>query len=184
MSLESEINKLITDFGNKLVTDLNASLNQALKDGGSKSPQEAALHFNPSYLITTQGTTIRINASDDYWYWIEHGRKPGKMPPPNKLGKKWQNKQNIDPRKVVQEIQINYNKKMGLKHNVKPLSFDKAARQLGFMIARKIGKDGYKPRPFLDRVLKDGRITTLMAALSIIMKKEILIELKNTNVSQ
>lgn len=176
MSLESDINKLITDFGNKLVTDLNASLNKALRDGGSSSPQEAALHFNPSYKITTEGTTISINASADYWYWIEHGRSPGKMPPSSKLGKKWQNKQNIDPRKVIQEIQINYNKSKGLKREVKQLSFDKASKQLGFLIARSIGRNGYKPRPFIDRVVKDGRIENLMKSLSQLFKKEIQVK--------
>ena len=177
MSLESDINKLVTDFGNKLVTDLNASLNQALRDGGSSSPQEAALHFEPSYKITTEGTTISVNASDEYWYYIEHGRKPGKMPPSSKLGKKWQNKQNIDPRKVIQEIQINYNKSKGLKREVKQLSFDKAAKQLGFLIARSIGKNGYKARPFVDRVVNDGRIAALSKSLSALFKKEIQIKL-------
>ena len=176
MSLESEINKLVTDFGHKLVIDLNASLNRALKDGGSKSPQEAALHFEPSYRITTEGTTLSINASGDYWYYIEHGRKPGKMPPSSKLGKKWQNKNNINAAKVIQEITINYNKKKGLKRNVKKLSYPTAVKQLSFLIARSIGKHGYKPRPYLDRVLKDGRIEKFQKDLSELMKKEIQIK--------
>ena len=175
MSLESEITKLITDFGQKLSDDLNESLNSALRDGGSKNTQEAALHFNPTFQITTSGTTIRINASSSYWFYVENGRRPGKMPPSNKLGKKWQNKNNIDARKIIQEIQINYYKKKGFNYNVKPLPFDKAAKQLGYLIARSIGKHGYEPRPFIKRVINDGRITALSNALSLIFKKEIKI---------
>lgn len=173
MSLESEINKLVTDFGQKLADDLNESLNKALRDGGSSNPEEAALRFEPSYKITADGTTLTIKASGDYWFYIEHGRRPGKMPPSNKLGKKWQNKNNINAAKVVQEIQVNYYKSKGLNYKVKPLKYDKAAKQLGFIIARSIGKKGYKPRPFLDRVIKDGRIEAFQKAISELMKKEI-----------
>lgn len=173
MSLEKEINKLITDWGKKFADDLNASLNKALKDGGRKSPQEAALHFEPSYKITADGTTLTIRASSDYWYYIEHGRKPGKMPPSDKLGRKWQNQNNIDPRPIVQEIAIKYYKSKGFNYNIKPLSFPKASKQFAFIVARSLGKHGTKPRPFIDRVVKDGRIDALMKSLSELMKKEI-----------
>lgn len=173
MSLDSEINKLITGFGQKFADDLSIALNKALKQGGNKSPQEAHLSFSPSYRITTEGTTILINASDSYWYYIEHGRKPGKMPPSAKLGKRWQNQNNIDPRTIVQEIQIKYYKSKGFNYNIKPLKFDKAAKQFGFIVARSIGKHGYKARPFLNSILNDGRMESLSNALSLIFKKEI-----------
>ena len=93
MSLESDIDKLIKGFGDKLAKDLNDSLNQALKDGGGKNIHIAAQRHEPKIIKGDGSTTIRINASDDYWYYIEHGRKPGKRPPAKALGKKWQNTQ-------------------------------------------------------------------------------------------
>lgn len=176
--MEQEINNLIVGFGESLAKDLNESLNKALKDGGSRNPQEAALHFNPRFKITSSGTTIEIIASGDYWRYVEHGRKAGKMPPSNKLGKKWQNKNNINAPEIIYKIQVDYFQKKRLKRNVKKLKFDKAAKQLSFLIARSIGKKGVKPRPYIDRVLNDGRITKLGEALSVIFQRQIAVDLQ------
>lgn len=177
--MQQEIDKLIFAFSDKLAKDLNDSLNKALKDGGSNNPQEAALHFEPRLKITTSGTTIEIVASGDYWRYVENGRKAGKMPPPNKLGKKWQNKNNINAPEIIYKMQVEYFQKKRLKRNVKKLKFDKAAKQLSFLIARSIGKKGVKPRPFIDRVINDGRLAMLGEGLSLIFKREISIQLND-----
>lgn len=176
MALKEEIDSVIIPFGDKLAIDLKASLEIALKAGGSKNVQESAVTFQPKYVVTEGSTSIQITTSQEYWYFIEHGRKPGKMPPPSKLGKEWQSSQKIDPRKVLAQINIKTSSK-NTKYKKKGLSFDAATKQLAFLIARSIGKKGYKPRPFIDRVLNDGRITQLTKDLAKVMSKDITIEL-------
>lgn len=172
MALKEEIDSVIIPFGDKLAIDLKASLEAALKQGGSKNVQESAITFQPEYVVTNDATTIKITTQQDYWYYIEHGRKAGKMPPPNKLGKEWQTSQKIDPRRVIAEINIKNKKKPS-----KTLSFDKATKQLSFIIARSIGKKGFKPRPFIDRILNDGRIAQLTKDIAKVMNKDIVIQL-------
>jgi hypothetical protein len=76
-------------------------------------------------------------------------------------------------------MQVEYFQKKRLKRNVKKLKFDKAAKQLSFLIARSIGKKGVKPRPFIDRVINDGRLAMLGEGLSLIFKREISIQLND-----
>ena len=173
MPIKEEIDAIIIPFGDKLAIDLKASLEAALKQGGSKNVQESSVTFQPKYTVTEDTTSIQIVTAQEHWKYIEHGRKPGKMPPPNKLGKNWQVSQGIDPRQILAEINIKSNPKA----KPKQLSFDKATKQLSFIIARSIGRRGLKPRPYIDRVLNDGRIAQLTKDLARVMSKDITIEL-------
>lgn len=188
MSLFDEIKKVQEAFGKQLAEDLDKSLNAALKKGGSKNVQEAKLHFDENITTSQDGIVLQILASDLYWDWVDKGRKPGRMPPSDKLGRKWQNTQKIDPRKVLLEIEAKYKSKIKRKTNLsskirprKKLSFDAAAKQLSFIIARSIGKKGYKARPYLSKILNDGRVEKLQEALSIVMGREINLELRLNN---
>lgn len=175
---QNELDKLIETFGEKFAKDLNRSLNTALKFGGSKNVQEAAIHFEPKYTVNDSQISIEIVASDTYWKFIEYGRKPGKMPPSSKLGKKWQVSQGIDPRKALYEISIKKGKQLNKPKKI--LSYDKASKQFAFIVARSIGKKGLKPRPYLDRVVNDGRLTDLAEDIAKVLSKNITIELKIT----
>lgn len=173
--IKDELDAVIIPFGDKLAKDLKDSLEQALKASGSKNVQESSVTFQPEYEVTENGVSVRIITQQAHWKYIEYGRKAGKMPPPNKLGKDWQVSQKIDPRKVLAEIKVKTNK--GVTRKKKELSFDKASKQLAFLIARSIGKRGLKPRPYIDRVLNDGRIDQLTKDISKILSKNITIEL-------
>jgi len=173
MPIKEEIDAIIIPFGDKLAIDLKASLEAALKQGGSKNVQESSVTFEPKYVVTEDSTTILILPSQKHWKYIEYGRKPGKMPPSDKLGKSWQVSQRIDPRKVIAEINIKNNPKAKRKQ----LSFDAATKQLSFIIARSIGKKGLKPRPYIDRVINDGRVAQLTKDMARVMSKDITIEL-------
>lgn len=71
---------------------------------------------------------ILIFEAENYYYYVENGRKPGKMPPPSKL----------EP----------WVKKKGLKFRDKRGRFI-THKSTAFLIARSIGKKGIKPKPFL-----------------------------------
>lgn len=165
MSSVSEAAKVLSEFGIKLSKDLESSLVKALREGGSTNPQQPKLHFDERIKIEGASVTLEITASGDYWKYIESGRKKGaRRLPADKVGKKWQNANNIDPRKVLMQMRIKSSKKT-LSYNKTKLNYDKAAKSLSFVIQNSIFKKGIKPKPFINRVIDDGRIEMLSAHL-------------------
>ena len=79
--------------------------------------------------VKTMGSVyIVVLNLEEYWKWIENGRKPGKMPPPDSLIS-WIKSKGIQPKKGI------------------------AVKSLAFLIARKIGRVGIKPKHLLTDVL-------------------------------
>lgn len=193
MPIRDKIVEAQNEWGKKFAEDLKASLEDSLRKGGRKSPQEAALTFSNEIEFTNDGVKVSIIASGDYWINIEKGRGKNKRRPPSEaLGKVWQNENAINARKVLLEIQAKYKKKTiktgstrPVKHTLnkpaKGLSYDKAAKTLGFIFARSIGRKGIKPKPFVDKVLRDGRLEELQKTISQIVGKEIALELNLNN---
>ena len=188
MSLEDKITAIGRNWGRNTAKDLKASLEQALKDAGSTNPEEAALTFYNEVVIENGSVKIQILATGDYWINVEDGRKPNSTPPPsNVVGKVWQNKHNIDARVVLAEIALKSAKPTlsrttnKLSKTKKKLSYDEAAKRLSFIFARSIGKKGIEPKPFVDRVLNDGRLNDLASKLSEVIGTEIVASLDLTN---
>lgn len=73
-----------------------------------------------------------IISLEDYWKWIEHGRKPGKFPPPPKI-EKWIRDKSIQPRQP----------------NI-------TTKQLTYLIGRKIAKEGIKPKNLFAESVKEA----------------------------
>jgi hypothetical protein len=169
-SVQSQLKQLLDNFGIQLAKDLEVSMNKALKDGrkrGKGGPQQAALQFNPEIKTSKSSFVLNIKASGDYWYYIEKGRKKGKMPPPSVFDKEYMGKNNIR----VQDIMLDIT-----KAKKKP-SYLKAVKQFAWIMARSIGRNGIKPKPFRDRVINDGRIDKLEQDVAKIIGKDITIQL-------
>lgn len=187
MPLQQEIDKEVRKFGKKLAVYLKANLEEALIKGakrGHSNPQEAALNFYPNLIQTNDGITLQVLATGEYWANIEEGRRPGKMPPPNVVGKKWQNKNNINAKKVYLEIQANYKRRTGissvprrLSSTKKKISYEEYAKRLSFIFARAIERDGITPKPFVQQAIQDAKVDEFQKRISEIMKKEITVDL-------
>jgi hypothetical protein len=176
LNVNEEIDKLLNDFTEKWANDLEDSLAKALKDGGRTNPQQSRIQFKGGVKYYPNKVVILITPSDDYWYYIENGRKKGKQPPTKVLGEKWQAKNGINPSKILYQMTIDYNQKKGFtKRIVKKLPFQKAAKQFAFIVARSIGKKGIKPKPFIDRVTEDGRKDELSQQIGKLIGKAITV---------
>ena len=176
MSAKDKVKELLTEFGKELSSDLEVSLVKALKDGGSKNPQAPKLNFKEKAYIEGDGVSMDIIASGEYWQFIESGRKKGaRKLPADVVGKKWQNANGIDPRKVLIELRLKKNPK--LKIRKRTLNYDKSAKSLSFIIQRSIFNKGIRPKPFVDRVVKDGRINDLKTDLKAILGREYKLEI-------
>lgn len=107
---------------------------------------------------------------EDYYEWVDKGRKPGKFPPYNSI-LRWINDKKLRPREGQKDIF----KRKGLK----VLSVDvQAAKTLAYLIGRKIKRFGIKPTNFYSKVENDGRLDKLRKNLSMALKKDVLVQIQ------
>lgn len=120
----------IQDITNDFVVELKNKLkaNDSYASGDLVNSIRGIVKQNGKYVVIS----IQL---EDYWQYVENGRKAGKYPPINAI-KNWISVKPILPRP--------------LKSGKLP-----TANQLAFLIARKISKVGIKPKPFLKPTITD-----------------------------
>jgi hypothetical protein len=176
LNVNEEIDKLLNDFTEQWARDLEVSLFDALKKGGRGNPSAVDIRFKGGVSYGVGKVTLAVYADKDYWYYIENGRKKGKMPPTKVLGEKWQAANGISPSKIIYDMTIEYNQKKGFtKRKVKKLPFQKAAKQFAFIVARSIGKKGIKPKPFVDKGSNPQNLKDLLTNISKLIGKEVTV---------
>lgn len=114
------IKKITDDFVVELKNRLKA--NDSYATGDLVNSIRGIVKQNGKYILIS----IQL---EDYWQFVENGRKAGKYPPINDI-KKWISVKPVLPRPF--------------KSGKLPTD-----NQLAFLIARKISKVGIKPKPFL-----------------------------------
>ena len=118
--------KALTEFGQKIVDNYRAELEAC-------NYQDGQLYRTLSYSVKMNSSSWLISISlEEYWKYIEYGRRPGKMPPVSAI-ENWIKVKQILPRPIT----------LKSGKSVVP-----TIPQLSFLIARKIGRDGIRPRPF------------------------------------
>lgn len=183
--MRDQIAKVFSDFGKEMAKDLKDSAERALKEAGRKGVQTIKLDFNEILKTTPDGDVVldvqAVNGQAPVKYWrnVEDGRRAGaKRIPADVVGKKWQNQYNIDPRAVLLSIRAKSRgktlnvKSKKFKGQKKALNYDKAAKSLSFIIQRSIFKKGIKKKPFVDRVISDGRIQKLRNDLTPLLGRQ------------
>ena len=118
--------KALTEFGQKIVDNYRAELEAC-------NYQDGQLYRTLSYSVSTGtgGWVISVSL-ENYWKYIESGRRPGKMPPLDVI-EKWINVRRIIPHSMT------------LKSGKTVIP---SVKQLSFLIARSIGQRGIPARPF------------------------------------
>lgn len=101
---------------------------------------------------------------EHYWYYVENGRRPGKMPPIDVI-KDWIQVKRMVPRPLHDKIP--------------------STDQLAFMIARKIGRDGIPGRHPLERTISEiqhnGLLDKFKGAIVQVLSNEIETEIQKLN---
>lgn len=120
----------IQDITNDFVVELKNKLkaNDSYASGDLVNSIRGIVKQNGKYVVIS----IQL---EDYWQYVENGRKAGKYPPINAI-KKWISVKPILPRP--------------LKSGKLPTD-----NQLAYLIGRKISKVGTKPKPFLKPTITD-----------------------------
>lgn len=181
MNLEEQIESEFRLFGEELSQDLKESAVRALTAAGRKSPQTVKLDFSPTIYNSPGQVTVIIRAVNGqrgvkYWDYIEEGRRPGaRGVPADALGKKWQNENNIDARKVLADMRSKAGKP--LKAGKKSLDYNKAVKSLSFIIQRSIKRKGIRPKPYIQSVLSDGRIERFRERLTPLLGESFVLRI-------
>ena len=117
--------KALNDFGNFIITNYKSQLEAEQMNNGE-------LYRTISYSVSTGNSGWVISVSlENYWKYIEYGRRPGKMPPVSAI-ENWINVKQIVPHSMT------------LKSGKTVIP---TIPQLSFLIARSIGRRGIAPKP-------------------------------------
>lgn len=128
-SIFENLKNVLEEMGEKLI-----QIYQGKLDGNDKNASHK-LRDTLDWAIDIDGSRYELWLSlQDYWIYVENGRKAGKMPPISAI-EEWIRVKPVIPRE--------YNGKLPTE------------RQLAFLIARKIGLEGIKPQPLLSESIDD-----------------------------
>lgn len=121
---------VLNDFGKFLVEEYKDKL--ILNNVNASD----TLYNSVTYMVKNGNSVFEVQLSlEDYWKYVENGRKPGKWPPISAI-EKWIEIKPVLPR---------------------PMSNGKlpTTQQLAFLISRKIGLEGIAPRPLLQQSIEE-----------------------------
>ena len=127
--------QVIDEFGRLIVDNYKAELEAC-------GYQDGQLYRTLNYSVSTGtgGWVISVSL-ENYWKYIEYGRRPGKMPPLDVI-EKWINVRRIIPHSMT------------LKSGKTVIP---SVKQLSFLIARSIGQRGIQPRPFFKKSFEEAK---------------------------
>lgn len=171
----AEVDDIIQSFGVRLVSDLRQSLvkKKVTFGGGGESRLSAKIRYTVTR--TAEGFVFSL-VMPEYGDILDKGRRPGKV---SKEGRAeiedWAARKGIIGKFQTSNLQTRQDKqaKGNKRKSLKKLPFQKAKKAIGFLIARKVTKKGYKGNQFLTEVLNDGRIDRFKQDLANALKKEI-----------
>lgn len=129
--------KALTEFGQKIIDNYRAELEAC-------NYQDGQLYRTLSYSVKMDNTSswlISISL-EEYWKYIEAGRRAGAKMPPVSAIENWINVKQIIPHEMTLK---------GGKTIIPTIP------QLSFLIARKIGRDGIRPRPFFKQSFESAK---------------------------
>ena len=143
-----EINKAITNIVDRM---LDLYKNKLVDNNINASN---TLHDNASTVIEVNGLTLSVSFNlEEYWKFVEYGRRPGKRPPLDAI-EQWIKVKPIVPDPINGKIP--------------------STRQLAFLISRKIGMEGTKAQ----RPLQSAMYSDNMEMLINQLKNEIIGQMK------
>ncbi len=144
--------KVLNSFSEALIKQYHKNLAQFGISSG-------LLYNEIKFVISFNGSKFSVSLNlQDYWKYVEHGRKAGsKMPPMDKI-EQWISTKNIEPWPS-------------------PNGKFPTPKSLAFVIARSIGQKGIKPKPTLEPAV-DFIYTEFYDKITTAIQKDILAYIK------
>ena len=139
--------RVLNEFGNAFVELYRKKLNEG------KINASYELNNTLQYIVDVNGQTLEVVVMlQDYWKYIENGRRAGAKMPPISAIEQW-----IEVKPIIPKI---YNGKLPTVH------------QLAYLIARSIANNGIPPKPILQQSI-DELITSFYEKIEEAVKHDI-----------
>lgn len=163
------VSEVLKKFGKEFVDALYKSLGD--KDASGKLRESIRIQIK----IYGQNYSFNI-LMEDYYKWVDEGRKPGTWPNIGKL-EEWAKLPNVRSRLFNNP---NYKKFLFKAKGKAPKTFttDKSLKRIIGLKAGSIKKYGIRPTHFFTNVLEDGRVEKLQSDLRKALKKDIIVTIK------
>lgn len=182
MAIDKKIDEILVEFGMKLEQDLQDSL--ASKMGGSYNARLSG-KIKSLPIRHVGDLTEYILQMPLYGKALDKGRGKTKEKTDNTMRGKiedWVKRRALVGKYITDNLQQRLDKQAKNKTNrpkkpLKRLAFEKAVKQLSFLIARKIHKKGYDGNQFFSEVINDGRLEKLERDLLEATQNEVIIEI-------
>lgn len=165
--MAKSLRSILENFGSDFVSDLGKSLDRR-KDASRD------LRKSIKFRLRLQGDYFNFNLMmEDYYKWVDEGRKAGKGAPLGVIDGWLKNPA------VISKLGLYSNKKLtsgkGLK---KKLNANSYVNSLSFLINRKIKTKGIKPTYFFTNVFEDGRVERLKKELVDYLKQDVILTIR------
>lgn len=190
MALVDKIKDLLDEFGKALNDDTRSSLKKALDDRAAKHKgrkRKSRLEASVKPIVSFSDDTIKFTLNmNDYWAVVNDGRSP------NSVSAEGQKKiaewsavsgfaekirlTDLEQRKQKQSL----SQRKGKLKKLQKMSFDKAKKTAGFLVARSLKNKSIEPTHFFDEVINDGRIEKLQSEITELVKDDIIIEIRSS----
>jgi hypothetical protein len=183
MAIDKKVDEILIEFGIRLEQDLQDSL--ATKMGGAYNARLSS-KIKSLPIKHVGDLTQYILSMPEYGKVLDKGRGKTKNSGDGAVQKgveDWVKRRALVGKFQNDNLQQRLSKQAQNKTNrpkkpLKKLAFDKAVKQLSYLIARKIHREGYKGNQFFSEVINDGRLEQLEKDLIEATQTEILIEIK------
>jgi len=136
--------RIIQNWGNELIKQLQNNLLKNKSNASSSLSQS----IEPELKAQQKGYNLSI-MMEDYWFYVEEGRRAGKTPPIKNIYDWIENKREIQSKFIS-----------------KSTDTIAATKSLVYVIARKIGREGTRAKPFVSPALKQVTTQTLAKRIS------------------
>lgn len=163
------VSDILDEYGIKVVSELTDNLEF------SRSNASGNLSASIRYRTIILGQLYAFELyMEDYWKYVDQGRRAGKMPPIQSI-LQWLTNKRLGSYIYGKGRNKSAGKKSILATNLQ------AQRSLAYVIARKIGKKGTKGTGFYSSTFKPGHagdVKALEAALSEVLQRDVKISIQ------
>lgn len=158
----------------KYKAEIIEALRQNLIEKDKDQPGRLIQSIN--VLIEQRGSRLSFELSmEDYWKYVDEGRRPGGKMPPQKALLDFIKFRGISGN--TKQVKL---RNRTVKKAVRQVSRDKKLKQIAFAIGQTIKEKGIKPTRFFSEVINDDLKARLKADLTKALKRDIEINIKES----
>lgn len=171
----SDLTGILSNYGARVQAELQDNLELANHNASGKL--SSSIRFRVKNFKDIRWFELYM---EDYWKWVDSGRKPGKMPPVQNI-LAW-----LDAKRIsVTAYGYGKNKAVGRKSIISTDLYKTRAK--AWAIAKHIAKYGTKPTHFYSDTMKPGHsgdISTLELELSAMLERDVKVVIAEVNTKE